>query len=143
MDLEQLKQKYARALDAVQKNNVRLDHLHVQDGKLFMQGAAPNEAAKNRVWDAIKQVDPTYTDVTCDISIDSSLPAPAEASAASGQAASGGQRYTVKPGDSLSKIAKQFYGDANAYMKIFQANSNQLHDPNKIQPGQELIIPAA
>ena len=78
MELEQLKQKYASVLEAVQKNNVRLDHLHVQDGKLLMQGAAPNEDSKNRIWDAIKAVDPTYSDLTCDLSIDSSLPAPAE-----------------------------------------------------------------
>ena len=135
MELEELKQKYASALEAVQKNNVRLDHLHVQDGKLFMQGAAPNEACKNRVWDAIKGVDSTYSDLTCDLSIDSSLPAPAEASA--------GQKYTVQAGDSLSKIARQVYGDASAYMKIFEANSDQLNDPNKIQVGQELTIPAA
>jgi LysM repeat protein len=135
MELEQLKQKYASVLEAVQKNNVRLDHLHVQDEKLFMQGAAPNEACKNRVWEAIKGVDPTFSDLTCDLSIDSSLPAPAEVSA--------GQKYTVQPGDSLSKIAKKFYGEANAYMKIFEANSDQLDDPNKIQVGQELTIPAA
>jgi nucleoid-associated protein YgaU len=135
MELEQLKQKYAPALEAAQKNNVRLDHLHIQDGKLFMQGAAPNENAKNRVWDAIKSVDPTYGDLTCDLSIDSSLPQP------TGQAAA--QQYTVQPGDSLSKIAKRFYGDANSYMKIFEANRNELKDPDKIRPGQQLLIPAA
>jgi nucleoid-associated protein YgaU len=100
-----------------------------------MQGAAPNEVCKNRVWEAIKGVDPAYADVTCDLSIDSSLPAPTEASA--------GEKYTVQPGDSLSKIAKQFYSDASAYMRIFEANSDQLDDPNKIQVGQELTIPAA
>lgn len=135
MDLEQLKQKYASVLESIQKNNVRLDHLHVQDGKLFMQGAAPDEACKNRIWDAIKAVDPAYNDLTCDLSIDSSLPAPAQAPAA--------QKYTVQPGDSLSKIAKRFYGDANAYMKIFEANKDRLKDPNKIQAGQDLVIPAA
>jgi nucleoid-associated protein YgaU len=134
MDLEQLKLKYANALVAVQQNNVRLDHLHVQDGKLFMQGAAPNEVCKNRVWDAIKKVDPTYGDLTCDLAIDPSLPAPTEAPAV--------QKYTVQPGDSLSKIAKRFYGDANSYMKIFEANTDQLSDPDKIKVGQELVIPA-
>ena len=135
MELEQYKQKYASALAAVRANNVRLDHLHVQDGKFFMQGAAPNEACKNRVWDAIQAADPTYSDLICDLAIDSSLPAPAEAPAA--------QSYTVKPGDTLSKIARNFYGDANAYMKIFEANTDQLDDPNKIKVGQELVIPPA
>ena len=132
-DLEELKQKYSSVLQLIQSRNVRLDHLHVQDDKLFMQGAAPNEDIKNEVWNAIKAVDAGFGDLTCDISIDSSLPAPAPET----------QKYTVRPGDSLSKIAKQFYGDANQYKRIFEANQDQLDDPNKIQVGQELSIPAA
>ena len=50
--------------------------------------------------------------------------------------------YEVKAGDSLSKIAKSVYGDANTYMKIFEANKPMLSDPNKIYPGQKLRIPA-
>jgi nucleoid-associated protein YgaU len=50
--------------------------------------------------------------------------------------------YEVKSGDSLSKIAKSVYGDANTYMKIFEANQPMLSDPNKIYPGQTLRIPA-
>jgi nucleoid-associated protein YgaU len=49
--------------------------------------------------------------------------------------------YTVKSGDSLSKIAKQLYGDANAWHKIHQANTDQIKDPNLIHPGQKLVIP--
>jgi nucleoid-associated protein YgaU len=51
--------------------------------------------------------------------------------------------HTVKSGDTLSKIAKEAYGDANAYMKIFEANKPMLSDPNKIYPGQMLRIPQA
>ncbi len=51
--------------------------------------------------------------------------------------------YTVVSGDTLSKISKQFYGDANKYMKIFEANKPMLSDPNKIYPGQNLRIPPA
>jgi len=47
------------------------------------------------------------------------------------------------PGDTLSNISKRFYGSPNEYMKIFDANRDQLTDPNKIQVGQELKIPAA
>ena len=47
----------------------------------------------------------------------------------------------MKPGDSLSKIAKHVLGDANAYMEIFNLNRDQLSDPDKIQPGQVLRIP--
>jgi nucleoid-associated protein YgaU len=48
----------------------------------------------------------------------------------------------VQPGDSLSKIAKQFYGDANQYNRIFEANRDKLSNPDKIQAGQELLIPS-
>jgi nucleoid-associated protein YgaU len=49
--------------------------------------------------------------------------------------------YTVKSGDSLSKIAKEFYGDAMKYPTIFEANKPMLKDPDKIYPGQVLRIP--
>lgn len=51
------------------------------------------------------------------------------------------QYYTVVKGDTLSKIAKEFYGDANAYQKIFEANKPMLTHPDKIYPGQNLRIP--
>ncbi len=52
-----------------------------------------------------------------------------------------GRFGTVQSGDSLSKIAKQFYGDANQYMRIFEANQPLLENPDKIYPGQSLRIP--
>lgn len=52
------------------------------------------------------------------------------------------QTYTVQEGDTLSAIAQRFYGDANTYSRIFDANRDKLDDPNLIQPGQELVIPA-
>jgi LysM repeat protein len=131
-DLGQLKQKYASVLDLIKRRNVRLDHLHVEGEKLIMKGAAPNEAVKNEVWNAIKAVDAGYSDLSCDLSIDSSLPAPAAEA----------QTYTVQSGDTLSKISKQFYGDAGQYMKIFEANKDKLKDPDKIQVGQNLTIPS-
>ena len=51
------------------------------------------------------------------------------------------QYYVVKKGDSLSKIAEEFYGDKMLYPKIFEANRHLLTDPNKIKPGQKLRIP--
>ncbi|MBS0320082.1 MAG: peptidoglycan-binding protein LysM [Proteobacteria bacterium] len=57
------------------------------------------------------------------------------------QSAPESQYYTVVSGDTLSKISKQFYGDPNKYMKIFDANKPMLSDPNKIYPGQNLRIP--
>jgi LysM repeat protein len=140
--LEELKQKYQQALDTISREGVRLTHLHVQDNKLFIQGAAPSQDIKNDVWNKIKAADPSYSDLTADISVDPSLPQPAKAQAASAAgAASGGRTYQVKPGDSLSKIAKEFYGNANEYQRIFEANRDKLPDPNKVQVGQELVIP--
>ncbi len=57
-------------------------------------------------------------------------------------AAAAVKTYTVQAGDNLSKISKQFYGDASKYMKIFDANKDQLKDPNMIKPGQVLKIPS-
>jgi nucleoid-associated protein YgaU len=72
--------------------------------------------------------------LTLNLTVDPSLapaapPAPAD------------KTYTVAAGDSLSKIAKQFYGNANEYMKIFDANKDKLTDPNNIKVGQQLVIP--
>lgn len=52
------------------------------------------------------------------------------------------QTYTVEKGDTLSRIAKQHLGDANAWKKIFEANRDVLDDPDKIQPGQVLKLPS-
>lgn len=51
------------------------------------------------------------------------------------------QTHTVVSGDTLSAISKKYYGDANKYMLIFNANKDKLKDPNKIQVGQVLVIP--
>lgn len=138
-DLEQLKQKYQSALNAIKQQGVRLDHMHIQDGKLFLQGEAPSEQAKNEVWNKVKAVDQTFSDLTLDLRINPSLAGAQQ----TGSAAGGGlQTYTVQPGDTLSAIAKRVYGDAGQYMKIFNANKDKLNDPDKIQVGQQLVIPS-
>jgi nucleoid-associated protein YgaU len=53
------------------------------------------------------------------------------------------QTYTVVAGDSLSKIAKRYYGDANKWQRIHEANRDQISNPDLIKPGQRLKIPAA
>jgi LysM repeat protein len=139
--LEELKNKYQAALRTIQQKGVVLTHLHVQDNKLFIQGSAPSEDIKNEVWNQIKAADAQFSDLTCDLQVDSSLPQPQAAAAAAAGAGAGGQTYTVKAGDTLSKIAKEFYGNANDYNKIFEANKDQLSSPDRINAGQELKIP--
>ena len=135
---EQLKQKYQSVLNMADQEKIQFQNLHVQDNKLFIRGVAPSEEAKNKFWDQIKLVNPNTDDITADISVDSSRAMGAAAGGGSGQS---GQTYTVKSGDNLSKISKQFYGDPNEYMRIFYANRDKLNDPDRIQVGQQLTIP--
>jgi len=143
-DLEQMKQKYASVLDVINSSGVKLSHMHIQDNKLFLQGAAGSDAIKNRVWDEVKKVNPSLNDITVDLTVDPAAAPPPATQAAAASASGGsskGRTYTVTAGDSLSKIAKNFYGNANQYMKIFEANKDKLSDPDKIKPGQVLTIP--
>lgn len=122
--LAQLKQKYQPVLDTIQKEGAELQNVNLDGNQLYLKATAVSEASKNRIWDAIKAVDPTYADLKHDI-----------------QFRQGDQTYTVEAGDNLSKISKRFYGDPNKYATIVKANN--ISDPDKIKAGQELIIPAA
>ena len=102
-----------------------------RDGKLYFKGLVKNQDEVNKIWDAIKTVPDWRNDIVADVKIDPNAPKQAQA-----------QTYTVKSGDTLSKIAKEHLGDANAYMKIFDANKDQLTDPDKIKPGQVLKMPS-
>jgi nucleoid-associated protein YgaU len=101
-----------------------------RDGKLHFKGTVATEAEKNEIWTAIKTIPTWKDDIVADIQV---IGGPS--------AASKGTTYTVKSGDTLSKIAKDHLGSAGAYMKIFEANRDQLDDPDKIKPGQVLKIP--
>jgi nucleoid-associated protein YgaU len=131
---EELKTKYQSVLEVIQEEQISVKNLHVQDDKLFIKGTAPSLEAANKVWDAIKRVNPRADDITADFPVDTSMQTAPQATQ---------RTYKVKPGDTLSKISKEFYGSPNQYMKIFEANQDKLTDPDKIQVGQELKIPAA
>ena len=126
--LDQLKAKYQSVIDLAKARGAHLTNVHVENDKLLIRGAAPNQDVKNEIWEQIKKVDAHYADLTADIGIDAGLKVP-------------DQIYEVVAGDNLSKIAKKFYGDANQYKKIFEANKDQLADPDKIKVGQKLKIP--
>ena len=93
-------------------------------------------AASRLTWQPVKKLCCAAGNVSGAAKVDDQLTV-----AASGSAAS--TYHTVKSGDTLSKIAKEAYGDANIYMKIFEANKPMLSNPDKVYPGQVLRIPAA
>jgi nucleoid-associated protein YgaU len=105
-----------------------------RDGKLYFKGTVATEAEKNEIWNAIKTIPTWQQDIVADMQVTGGPSAAAAPSAAK-------PTYTVQAGDTLSKIAKAKLGDANAYMKIFEANRDQLTDPDKIKPGQVLHLP--
>ena len=125
-DLEQLKQKYAPVLALFQHfapQGAQLQNVSLDGDKLLIQGSVPSTVIANRIWDVIKQVDPAFADLHHEI------------------ATSGGatQPYTIVSGDNLSKVSQYFYGSANHYSKIAEANG--ISDPNKIHAGQAIQIP--
>jgi len=144
---ERLKQKYQPALNLMEQLQVRLQNLNMEGPKLLIRAVASSPDAKNKVWDQIKLIDQSASDLICDIMVSqqergSERPAPATMTAGAAVSGSQGNRhYTVKTGDTLSKLSKQFYGDAGQYKRIFDANRNVLRDPDKLSVGQELIIP--
>jgi nucleoid-associated protein YgaU len=123
-NLDQLKQKYQRVLDALKTDGADVQAVDLQGDKLHIRAVVVSDASKNRVWDAIKASDPNFSDLAHEITVHE-----------------GEQNYVVQPGDNLSKISKRFYGDANKFAKIVQANN--LDDPDRIKVGQSLRIPAA
>jgi nucleoid-associated protein YgaU len=120
-----LRAKYDQAIQTAKR--LGFQGAATQEGdKLHFKGTVHSEAEKNEIWGAIKTVADWKNDLNADITV---VPGPAA------------KTYTVKAGDTLSKIAREHLGDANAYMKIFNANKDQLTDPDKIQPGQVLKLP--
>src|SRR5262245_30281216 len=109
-----------------------------RDGKLYFKGTVATEADKNEIWNAIKTIPTWQKDIVADIQVTGG---PAAAATAPAAAASPANTYTVRSGDTLSKIAKDHLGSAGAYMKIFELNKDQLADPDHIKPGQVLRLP--
>lgn len=138
--LDQLKSKYQGVLDSIQQVNGHLENVNMSGDKLYIKAEVNNEELKNQIWNRIKQIDSSYSDLTADIQVNSSVPAPA-AQAAAGSSSGGGKTYTVQPGDTLSKISQQFYGKASEYNKIFQANRDKLSDADHVRAGVTLTIP--
>jgi LysM repeat protein len=135
-----LREKYDRAIQAAKS-------LHMQggaeerDGKLYFNGTVKSVDEKNQIWNALKTVPDWEKDVVADITVSAPASQSAPTTGSAGAAPSPTISYTVQSGDTLSGIAKKFLGNANDYMDIFNANRDQLTDPDKIKPGQVLKIP--
>ena len=115
-----------------------------RDGKLHFKGTVNSDDDKNQIWDALKTVPDWQKEIVADIRV---MPKTAPSQPQSpGTTQSAGTTtapatYTVKSGDTLSAIAERFYGNANDYMRIYEANRDKLENPDTIRPGQELVIP--
>lgn len=123
-----LHDKYNDVLGLAQKLNVKGGNVVEEGGKLKLSGTTEYQLDANLLWDKIKEHPGWENEIQADLK--------AEKTDIHGI-------YTVAAGDTLSKIAKKFMGDANKYMAIFNANKDQLSDPDKIKAGQSLKIPAA
>jgi nucleoid-associated protein YgaU len=136
-----LRAKYDQAIQVAKA--VRMEgSAQEREGKLHFVGSVKSEDEKNRIWNALKTVPDWKTDIVADIKVVAApVAAAAAASAAPAAASSSARTYTVQSGDTLSAIAKTQLGSAGAYMKIFEANRDQLSDPDKIKPGQVLRSP--
>jgi nucleoid-associated protein YgaU len=129
-----LREKYAYAIQTAKDLRMQ-GSADERDGKLYFHGTVGTQEEVNKIWDAIKTIPDWRNDIVGDIKA-TGVPTMAGTTGTS-------ETYTVRPGDTLSKIAKEKLGDPNAYMDIFNANKGLLTDPNKIKPGQVLKIPQA
>lgn len=123
-----LQEKYASLLDQAKSNGVTELQVTEENGVLHVNGTAPTNAVKDQLWSTYEKLDPDMraNDLVLNISV-------------TGGGAE--QEYEVKPGDSLSKIAKNYPG--LTWQKIYEANKDQIKNPDMIHPGQKLKIPSA
>ncbi|WP_100611682.1 LysM peptidoglycan-binding domain-containing protein [Confluentibacter lentus] len=122
-----VKAKYQPVLDLGEALNIKDGDVKEENGVLKVKGTAKTNYEKNLLWDKIKEIGgENPSDIMANIKVaDESVY----------------HRHTVKSGETLSKIAKQYYDNPSKYQAIFKANSDILKNPDLIHPGQELIIP--
>lgn len=121
-----LKEKYADLLELGTKLKVKDGDVREEGGKLHIKGTAEYQLDKDLLWDKIKTYPNWENEIAADIKV-----ARTDIYGL----------YTVKSGDTLSKLAKQLLGNANRYMEIFSLNKDILKDPNLIKVGQVLKLP--
>ena len=122
-----VKAKYQDLLSLGEALNIQNGNVTEENGVLKIKGTANTLYDKDVLWDKIKEIGgESPTDIVANIKVaDTSV----------------FHRHTVRSGETLGKIAKQYYGNASKYQAIFKANSDILKNPDVIHPDQELIIP--
>lgn len=122
-----VKAKYQGVLDLGEQLGIKDGNVTEEGGVLKIKGEANTPYEKDLLWDKIKAIGgESASDIKANISVsDNSVY----------------HRHTVASGESLSKIAKHYYGDAMKYKQIFEANTNILKNPDVIHPDQVLVIP--
>ena len=118
---EELQAKYKAVLDKGHEVGLAVQNVNLEGDKLLIRGTVPADHGKNVLWDVIKGIDANVSDAIIDINVQP------------------GTTYTVVSGDTLSKIAKRFYGDANQYHAIAKASG--ISNPDHIQVGQVITLP--
>ena len=123
-----LQQKYDELIRAAESAGVQNLQVREQDNVLYIDGQAPSQEVKQRLWDVYGKIDPNYrsADVVMNIAVSPITPAPSM------------QEYEVVKGDNLSKIGKRY---GISWKEIYEANKNIISDPDLIQPGWKLKIP--
>lgn len=122
-----VQEKYQPLVDLAESKGVTGLKVHEQEGTLYISGTAPSTAVKDDIWQLYESLDPEMR--SGDLVLDIALP----------EGVTEQKTYVVKSGDNLSKIAKLFPG--LSWNDIFEANKDQIKDPNLIHPGQTLKIP--
>lgn len=140
-------EKVEAALDDLRKRfpGARIN-AQIRDEDVTLTGSAPDLHTKGQIMTAFNEAVETKNTIN-QIAVDKPLSIPAGASfetlagSTPTPAAAGARTHTVVSGDTLSALAKKYYGDASKHPRIFEANRDQLSDPDKIKVGQKLTIP--
>ncbi|PID58394.1 MAG: peptidoglycan-binding protein [Ignavibacteriae bacterium] len=123
-----LTMKYGPVLDLANQYKVKDAKVNEsEEGYLKVYGVVETQYEKNKIWDKIKEIGGQQpTDIKADIRVETK---------------DYYHKHTVKSGDTLGKLAKEYYDEAGKYMEIFNANKDQLTNPDLIKVGQVLTIP--
>lgn len=122
-----LTEKYQSLIDIANQSGVGGLQVREENGVLHFSGTAPSEEVKQRIWDEYNRLDPDMRsgDLVMNLEV-------------GGGGGGGGETYTIKSGDTLSKIGQHF---GLPWREIFEANKDTIKDPDKIFPGQSIRIP--